>query len=109
MRPSLQFLAAVSRSQPSRLKKPAVGLDHYGSLFCFLSFFFATVPSSFVLGVCGVNPDTGYIGIPPSSTRNELHNYARAEFERHREVTDLVRLAIVQFSEIYSPRAGIKS
>lgn len=31
-----------------------------------------------------------YTEIPPSATRNELHDYARQEFERHREVTDLV-------------------
>lgn len=30
--------------------------------------------------------------IPPSPTRDELHRYARAEFERNRNVTDLVSL-----------------
>lgn len=30
--------------------------------------------------------------IPDSPTRSELRDYARAEFERHRNVTDLVGL-----------------
>lgn len=28
--------------------------------------------------------------VPPSSTRTELHKYARDEFERHRGVSDIV-------------------
>lgn len=28
--------------------------------------------------------------IPPSSTKYEMRDYAREEFERHRNVTDLV-------------------
>lgn len=28
--------------------------------------------------------------VPPSSTRTELHKYARDEFERHRGVSDVV-------------------
>lgn len=28
MRPSPRFLAAISRSQPSKLKKPSISLDH---------------------------------------------------------------------------------
>ncbi|GAB1204403.1 hypothetical protein APSETT445_003056 [Aspergillus pseudonomiae] len=31
--------------------------------------------------------------IPKSSTRDELRSYARQEFERHRNVTDLIRHA----------------
>lgn len=30
--------------------------------------------------------------IPPSPTRDELHRYARAEFERNRNVTDLTHI-----------------
>lgn len=33
--------------------------------------------------------------IPASSTKCELRNYAREEFERHRNVTDLVGLICV--------------
>ncbi|EKV04290.1 hypothetical protein PDIG_16470 [Penicillium digitatum PHI26] len=29
MRPSHRFLAAISRSQPSKLKKPSISLDHF--------------------------------------------------------------------------------
>ena len=31
-------------------------------------------------------------GIPPSSTREEIRDFARTEFERYREVHDLVSL-----------------
>ncbi|KAJ5973332.1 hypothetical protein N7481_010542 [Penicillium waksmanii] len=62
MRLSLSLLAAVSRRPASKLRKPAVSLDHRS---------------------------------PPSSTRDELHSYARQEFERHREVSDLVRFAFL--------------
>ncbi|KAJ5996352.1 hypothetical protein N7522_008012 [Penicillium canescens] len=75
MRSTPRFLAAVSRSQPSRLKKPAVGLDHFIQRGRVLAFWREVVRA--------LNK------IPPSSTRNELHNYARTEFERHREVSDL--------------------
>ncbi|OGE51897.1 hypothetical protein PENARI_c012G11541 [Penicillium arizonense] len=75
MRSTPGFLAAVSRSQPSRLKKPAVGLDHFIQRGRVLAFWREVVRA--------LNK------IPPSSTRNELHNYARTEFERHREVSDL--------------------
>ncbi|CAI7584167.1 unnamed protein product [Penicillium viridicatum] len=60
MHPSPRFLAAISRSQPSKLKKPSISLDHTRS------------------------------EVPPSSTRTELHKYARDEFERHRGVSDVV-------------------
>ncbi|KAJ6082458.1 hypothetical protein N7499_007332 [Penicillium canescens] len=75
MRSTPRFLAAVFRSQPSRLKKPAVGLDHFIQRGRVLAFWREVVRA--------LNK------IPPSSTRNELHNYARTEFERHREVSDL--------------------
>ncbi|KAJ5096053.1 hypothetical protein NUU61_005409 [Penicillium alfredii] len=74
MRPSLSLLA-VARSQPPRLKKPAVSLDHFIQRQRVLAFWREIVRA--------LNK------IPPSSTRTELHSYARQEFERHREVTDL--------------------
>lgn len=32
----------------------------------------------------------GYSGIPNSSTKHELRSFARGEFERHKNVTDVV-------------------
>ncbi|CAG7918133.1 unnamed protein product [Penicillium olsonii] len=74
MRPS-HFLAAVARTRPSTLKKPAVSLDHFIQRQRVLSFWREIVRA--------------LIKVPPSSTRTELRNYARSEFERHRELTDL--------------------
>ncbi|OJJ41049.1 hypothetical protein ASPWEDRAFT_242207 [Aspergillus wentii DTO 134E9] len=75
MRSSLKLLASISRSQPSKLKKPAVSLDHF-------------IQRQRVLGlwreiVRALNK------VPNSPTKDELHSYARDEFERHRNVTDL--------------------
>lgn len=39
--------------------------------------------------------------VPPSSTRTELRNYARSEFERHRELTDLVCFLFSGFCVLY--------
>ncbi|KAJ5579902.1 uncharacterized protein N7459_005887 [Penicillium hispanicum] len=75
MRPCPRLLAAISRGQPSKLKKPAVSLDHFIQRQRVLAFWREVVRA--------LNK------IPPSSTRTELHAYARQEFERHREVTDL--------------------
>ncbi|KAJ5156695.1 hypothetical protein N7492_009498 [Penicillium capsulatum] len=75
MRPSSPLLAALSRSRPSRLKKPAVSLDHFIQRQRVLAFWREIVRA--------LNK------IPPSSTRDELHTYARQEFERHRNLTDL--------------------
>ncbi|OQE11586.1 hypothetical protein PENVUL_c002G01823 [Penicillium vulpinum] len=75
MRPSPQFLAAVSRSQPSKLKKPSISLDHFIQRQRVLSLWREIVRA--------------LIKVPPSSTRTELHRYARDEFERHRNVTDV--------------------
>ncbi|KAJ5788290.1 Complex 1 LYR protein [Penicillium paradoxum] len=75
MRPSPHFLAAVARSQPSKLKKPAIGLDHFIQRQRVLSLWREIVRA--------------LIKIPPSSTRTELHRYARDEFERQRGVSDL--------------------
>ncbi|KAH1413326.1 hypothetical protein KXX57_002583 [Aspergillus fumigatus] len=75
MHSSLRLLASVSRGQPSKLRKPAVSLDHF-------------IQRQRVLGlwreiVRALNK------IPKSSTRDELRSYARSGFERHRNVTDL--------------------
>ncbi|KAJ5333532.1 uncharacterized protein N7506_007315 [Penicillium brevicompactum] len=75
MRPSPHLLAAVSRTRPSTLKKPSISLDHFIQRQRVLSFWREIVRA--------------LIKVPPSSTRSELRNYARAEFERHRELTDL--------------------
>ncbi|KAJ5860882.1 Complex 1 LYR protein [Penicillium soppii] len=75
MRPSPHFLAAVARSRPSKLKKPSISLDHFIQRQRVLSFWREITRA--------------LIKIPPSSTRTELHHYARTEFERHRELTDL--------------------
>ncbi|KAL2006959.1 hypothetical protein VTN00DRAFT_8397 [Thermoascus crustaceus] len=74
MRQSIKLLAAVSRGQPSKLKKPALGLDEF-------------IQRQRVLGlwrdiVRALNK------IPKSATRDELRNHARHEFERNRNVTD---------------------
>ncbi|KAJ5201877.1 uncharacterized protein N7498_006540 [Penicillium cinerascens] len=78
MRVSIRLLAAVSRGPPSKLKKPAIGLDHFIQRGRVLAFWREIVRA--------LNK------IPPSATRNELHDYARREFERHREVTDLAHI-----------------
>ncbi|ODM24236.1 hypothetical protein SI65_01826 [Aspergillus cristatus] len=75
MRSSLRLLAAIARDQPSKLRKPAVSFDHF-------------IQRQRVLGlwreiVRALNK------IPNSSTKVELRNYAREEFDRHRNVTDL--------------------
>ncbi|KAJ5108102.1 hypothetical protein N7456_004777 [Penicillium angulare] len=75
MRPSITALAAISRSQPSKLKKPAISLDHFIQRQRVLALWREIVRALHK--------------IPPSSTREELHSYARGEFERHREVTDV--------------------
>ncbi|PYH47389.1 LYR motif-containing protein 2 [Aspergillus saccharolyticus JOP 1030-1] len=75
MRTSLQLLASISRTQPSKLKKSTIGLDHFIQRQRVLAFWREIVRA--------LN------SIPSSSTRDELRNYARNEFERHREVTDL--------------------
>ncbi|PLB38718.1 LYR motif-containing protein 2 [Aspergillus candidus] len=75
MRQGMRFLAAVSRGQPSKLKKPAVSLDHF-------------IQRQRVLGLWREIVRALH-KIPPSSTRDELHNYARHEFERRRDITDL--------------------
>ncbi|KAJ5935232.1 hypothetical protein N7466_004779 [Penicillium verhagenii] len=97
MRPSLSLLAAVSRSQPSRLKKPAISLDHFIQRQRVLALWreivralnsklLASVSSSVIHGTRLHE----YLEIPPSTTRTELHSYARQEFERRRDVKDLV-------------------
>ncbi|OQD73744.1 hypothetical protein PENDEC_c014G02043 [Penicillium decumbens] len=78
MRASIRLLAAVSRDPPSKLKKPAISLDHFIQRGRVLAFWREIVRA--------LNK------IPPSATRNELHDYARHEFERHREVTDLAHI-----------------
>ncbi|KAJ5408984.1 hypothetical protein N7509_002867 [Penicillium cosmopolitanum] len=75
MRQSLSLLAAVSRRPASKLRNPAVSLDHFIQRQRTLTFWREIVRALHK--------------IPPSSTRDELHSYARQEFERHREVSDL--------------------
>ncbi|KAJ5128749.1 hypothetical protein N7448_002465 [Penicillium atrosanguineum] len=78
MRPSIRLLAAISHGRSSKLKKPAISLDHFIQRGRVLAFWREVVRA--------LNK------IPPSATRNELHDYARQEFERHREVTDLAHI-----------------
>ncbi|PYI22221.1 hypothetical protein BO86DRAFT_409174 [Aspergillus japonicus CBS 114.51] len=75
MRASLRLLASISQNQPSKLKKPTIGLDHFIQRQRVLALWREIVRA--------LN------SIPSSPTRDELRNYARNEFERHREVTDL--------------------
>ncbi|PWY86089.1 hypothetical protein BO70DRAFT_395213 [Aspergillus heteromorphus CBS 117.55] len=75
MRPSLTLLASISRGQSSKLKKPAIGLDHF-------------IQRQRVIALWR-EISRALNKIPNSSTRDELHNYARKEFERNRNVTDL--------------------
>ncbi|CEJ55476.1 hypothetical protein PMG11_01731 [Penicillium brasilianum] len=75
MRQSLSLLAAISRTTPSKLKKPAVSLDHFIQRQRVLSLWREIVRALYKA--------------PPSPTRDELRSYARHEFERNREVSDL--------------------
>ncbi|KAB8074831.1 complex 1 protein-domain-containing protein [Aspergillus leporis] len=75
MRSSLKLLSSVSRSQPSKLRKPAISLDHF-------------IQRQRVLGLWR-DIVRALHKIPQSPTREELRSYARDEFERHRNVTDL--------------------
>ncbi|KAE8355606.1 complex 1 protein-domain-containing protein [Aspergillus coremiiformis] len=75
MRSSLELLASVSRNQPSKLRKPAISLDHF-------------LQRQRVLGLWR-DIVRALHKIPNSPMREELRNYARHEFERHRKVTDL--------------------
>ncbi|KAJ5964379.1 uncharacterized protein N7479_004255 [Penicillium vulpinum] len=90
MRPSPQFLAAVSRSQPSKLKKPSISLDHFIQRQRVLSLW-REIVRALISTYAYPNSRTmhGWPEVPPSSTRTELHRYARDEFERHRNVTDV--------------------
>ncbi|PWY93587.1 hypothetical protein BO94DRAFT_347015 [Aspergillus sclerotioniger CBS 115572] len=75
MRSSLNLLASVSRSRPSKLKKPTISLDHFIQRQRVISLWREITRA--------LNK------IPSSSTRDELHSYARREFERNRNITDL--------------------
>ncbi|KAJ5891682.1 complex 1 protein-domain-containing protein [Penicillium subrubescens] len=75
MRQSLSLLAAVSRTQPSKLKKPAISLDHFIQRQRVLSLWREIMRALYKA--------------PPSPTRDELRAYARHEFERNRDVSDL--------------------
>ncbi|RAH51358.1 LYR motif-containing protein 2 [Aspergillus brunneoviolaceus CBS 621.78] len=75
MRTTLRLLASISQNQSSKLKKPTIGLDHFIQRQRVLAFWREIVRA--------LN------SIPHSPTREELRNYARNEFERHRDVTDL--------------------
>ncbi|KAJ5778187.1 hypothetical protein N7520_001433 [Penicillium odoratum] len=96
MRSSLNLFAAVARSQPSKLKKPAISLDHFIQRQRVLALWREIVralnstrlASSSLKAIHGTGLHED-LEIPPSSTRDELHSYARQEFERHRGVTDV--------------------
>ncbi|KKK19500.1 hypothetical protein P175DRAFT_0501397 [Aspergillus ochraceoroseus IBT 24754] len=75
MRSSVRLLAAVSPTRPSKLRKPTISLDHFIQRQRVISFWREIVRSLYK--------------IPKSPTRDELRDYARHEFERHRNVTDL--------------------
>ncbi|KAJ9216510.1 hypothetical protein DTO166G4_1726 [Paecilomyces variotii] len=75
MRSSFRLLAAISRSQPSKSKKPALGLEHFLQRQRVLSLWREIVRA--------LNQ------VPKSPTRDELRAYARQEFERNRNVEDL--------------------
>ncbi|KAJ5465104.1 uncharacterized protein N7458_000790 [Penicillium daleae] len=98
MRQSLSLLAAISRTQPSKLKKPAISLDHFIQRQRVLSLWrdiVRALHSMMTLDVVPLSLKTAYLifilqlEAPPSPTRDELRSYARHEFERNREVTDL--------------------
>ncbi|KAB2579945.1 LYR motif-containing protein 2 [Lasiodiplodia theobromae] len=73
---------ASMASRPSRFggrrKGPTIGLDHFIQRQRVISLWRDIIRA--------LNK------IPPSSTRHELHQYARAEFERNRDVTDLAHI-----------------
>ncbi|KAJ5280762.1 hypothetical protein N7478_006134 [Penicillium angulare] len=71
----MKRIHAQQCDQPSKLKKPAISLDHFIQRQRVLALWREIVRALHK--------------IPPSSTRDELHSYARGEFERHREVTDV--------------------
>ncbi|KAL4910940.1 hypothetical protein BDW74DRAFT_142111 [Aspergillus multicolor] len=69
---SLKLFAEV---RPSKLRKPTISLDHFIQRQRVIALWREIVRA--------LNK------IPSSPTRSELRDYARAEFERHRNVTDL--------------------
>ncbi|KAL4941151.1 hypothetical protein BDV06DRAFT_195048 [Aspergillus oleicola] len=72
---SLRLFAAASSTRSSKLRKPAISLDHFIQRQRVIAFWREIVRA--------LNK------IPNSPTRSELRDYARTEFERHRNVTDL--------------------
>ncbi|KKK26256.1 hypothetical protein ARAM_003341 [Aspergillus rambellii] len=83
MRSSVRLLAAVSPTRPSKLRKPTISLDHFIQRQRVISFWREIVRSLYS-DQLNVSEE-----IPKSPTRDELRDYARHEFERHRNVTDL--------------------
>ncbi|KAL3465521.1 complex 1 protein-domain-containing protein [Aspergillus heterothallicus] len=75
MRSSLKLFAAVNSTRSSKLRKPTISLDHFIQRQRVIALWREIVRA--------LNK------IPNSPTRNELRDYARQEFERHRDVTDL--------------------
>ncbi|KAL2857151.1 hypothetical protein BJY01DRAFT_159136 [Aspergillus pseudoustus] len=75
MRSSLKLLAVVNPTRSSKLRKPAISLDHFIQRQRVIALWREIVRA--------LNK------IPNSPTRSELREYARQEFERHRNVTDL--------------------
>jgi hypothetical protein len=67
--------ASVVRKNSLRKKGPTLGLDHF-------------LQRSKTLGLWREIMRAVY-HIPPSSTREEMRQFARSEFEQHRHVTDL--------------------
>ncbi|QVM10152.1 hypothetical protein D8B26_004814 [Coccidioides posadasii str. Silveira] len=76
MRGASFLSAAVAR--PSRLRKPAVSLEHFIQRQRALKLWRDIVR--------GINK------IPPSTTRDELRVFARQEFERNKNVRDLAHI-----------------
>ncbi|KAL3450132.1 complex 1 protein-domain-containing protein [Aspergillus insuetus] len=75
MRSSLKLLVAVNPTRSSKLRKPTISLDHFIQRQRVIALWREIVRA--------LNK------IPNSPTRSELRDYARQEFERHRNVTDL--------------------
>lgn len=80
MRPSISLYAAVQQPplRPTRLRQPALGLDHFLQRQRVLSLYRTILRTVYK--------------IPPSATRDEMYTYARTEFERHRSVSDLTQI-----------------
>lgn len=71
-------LLAKFTLKPSKIKKPALSLDHFLVRQRVIHLWRDIVRAIYK--------------IPPSPMRNEMRAYARGEFERNRNVTDLTQI-----------------